>query len=281
MKRGEIKRQGGRYFRIVQALPVTNLNEQRQKAENDQNELASSFCSFAKDHGVSLTNDDGLFLIFSFLDNFHVSLLLGEEQPKDALSRMGNRKNQLMIVAQYIEHLSLSNDVLTIIFQKILEGFILQNTLLLRDINVDKKSFSDLEIFFDTGFIFSALGLSGNFPKRAARETIDLLRATNARLSVFQGTIAEMRRILYVYENNLGSHSGIERLYSTELTRYLVTHKYTPADVKELSSLLEVQIGELGMVVKDYPVHEGKFTENEKKLADILKNPGIEGSDFL
>lgn len=280
-KRGEIKRQGGRYFRIAQVLPVTNLNEQRQKAENDQNELASSFCSFAKGHDVSLTNDDGLSLIFSFLDNFHVSLLLGEEQPKDVLSRMGDRKNQLMLVAKYIEYLSLSNDRQTIIFQKILEGFILQNTLLLRDINFDNKIFGDLEIFLDTRFIFSALGLSGNLPKRAARETIDLLRATNARLSVFQCTIAEMRRILDVYESNLGTCSGIERLRPTELTRYFVTNKYTPADVKELSSLLEVQIGALGMVVKESPVHETKFTLDEMKLADVLKTPGIERSDSL
>ena len=277
-KRGFVAREGGRYFRKAPRSSI-DLAERREKKEREQGVLATYFRNYALSHGVTLTSDDALALIMEFLEHFHVYLLLGEEEPFQTLSEPSGQRSRLRLVARFIERLRAEQGPLLTILRESLEGFILQNALLLKDINAGTKSFSQLEVFFDTGFLFDALGLTGSFSQRAARETFDLLRATKAQLSVFRRTIGEMQRILKVHEHHLGTQEGIEQLYPTELSRFLISHRYTPSDVKELSALLASQVGQLGLAIKDYPPHDSRFTSDEKKLTEVLKRPGNRESE--
>ena len=71
-----------------------------------------------------------------------------------------------------------------------LEGFMLQNALLLRDIGSISGRFRELTVFFDTRFVFGALGLAGQVVQQSALESLDLFRITQVRLAVFENTIA-------------------------------------------------------------------------------------------
>ena len=70
-----------------------------------------------------------------------------------------------------------------------LEGFILQNALLLKDISAAARRFRNLEVFLDTGVLLGALGFRGEATETATREALSLLRETGATLAVFEITI--------------------------------------------------------------------------------------------
>jgi hypothetical protein len=104
-----------------------------------------------------------------------------------------------------------------------------------------------------------------------AREMLDLLKETRARLAVFEGTIDEIKRILSFYQRHLGTPSGILSLRVTDVTQHLTTHRYSPSDVAEAIFLLEHNIGNLGIRIVPYPKHEPLFTYDEEDLARRLK----------
>jgi hypothetical protein len=154
-----------------------------------------------------------------------------------------------------------------------LEGFVLQNALLLRDIGSATRRFSRLTVFFDTGFLLEALGLKGEAAGLAAREALDLLRETGAELAMFDKTVMEIRRILRVYEDHLATSDGIASLYPTDVTRYVLTRHLTPSDLRETASLLETNLRGLGLWIHKVPRHDPRYTLDEAKLAQLIKRP--------
>jgi hypothetical protein len=94
------------------------------------------------------------------------------------------------------------------ILQEMLEGFVLQNTLLLKDISTATRRFRDLHVVVDSGLLFAALGLRGPAAETATLELLSSLRETGAVLDIFEPTIREMRRVLAVYEKRVGIAEG-------------------------------------------------------------------------
>jgi hypothetical protein len=210
-KRGVVTRDGGKYFRTDQPYTGPDLASARQRAEEEQRRLAESFKVFASTAGHHITDDDALALILDFFAKFHVYILLGEEEPTEILAH-AEHPVQLKLVARDIERMRAEDSEFVSYIQRSLEGYIIQSALLMQGISWSRKSFSRLEVFFDTGFLFTALGYTGPFAYKAAQETLELLKATKASFSVFRRTVAEMQRILKIYELNLGSYEGIQRL---------------------------------------------------------------------
>jgi hypothetical protein len=153
-----------------------------------------------------------------------------------------------------------------------LQGFILQNVLLLKDIAAASRQFHDLHVFVDSRILFGVLGLRGPAAKTATRELISLLQETGAILDVFEPTIREMKRILSVYEDRIGTSSGRASLYPTDLTHHLVTTRATPSDIRMESSLLEQKLRQLGFNVREVPNRVPRWTLDERELNSALSS---------
>jgi predicted transcriptional regulator len=279
-KKGTVRREGGKNFRALPSTANSQLATARQHMEEQQRRLAQNFRQFADNSGERLTEEDALALLLDFFDRFHVYLLLGEEEPSEILSRAGEEKAGLKLVARYIERMRAEESEYIDYVQSSLEGYIIQNALLMKGIDWTRKNFKRLEVFFDTGFLFAALGLTGPFAHKAAQETLEILKATKAQLCTFKRTAAEMQRILKVYENHLGTNEGIQRLYPTDLTRFFVTHGWTPSDVKELIALLEEKLNQLGFTIKDFPPRDRRYNPDDESLTQALRGPGSAEGDL-
>ena len=177
------------------------------------------------------------------------------------------------LVARFVQDECLKNEDLREPLRAVLEGYILQNTLLLRDIKTVAGPFRNLRVFFDTRFLFDVLGLSGAPALTAARESLELIQSAGAKLAAFEITIREMRRVLAFYENNIGTNQGRLSLRPTPLSRHLLTNKSDPSDVRQLSALLETKLIQLGISVIDIPPRKAKFTLGEAELAKRLRKP--------
>jgi len=279
-RRQKIRREGGRYFRLPGIRStVPDIPNATTRIQSEHLVIASALREFATTNKVPVpTQDDALALLFEFLAQYHVLLLL-ESPPDDGgapmlrnlLKGLGSR--EMRTVAAFVLECCLPDPQLRATLQRMLEGFVLQNALLLKDITTVTRKFSNLTVFFDTGLLLEALGLTGEATALAARESLDLLRVTGASLAVFDITINEIKRILSVYERHLGTADGIAALYPTPVTRYMLTHRLAPSDVREIIVVLEKQVQGLGLTIKAIPTHDPKYTLDEASLSRRLRRP--------
>ena len=144
-----------------------------------------------------------------------------------------------MVTARFLQESAIAGGESAGIIQEMLEGFVLQNTLLLKDVSTVTRRFHDLHVFMDSGLLFGALGLRGAPAETATLELIALLRDTGAIVDVFEPTIKEMRQILSVYEDKVGTSTGRQSLRPTELTRHILSSRFTPSDIRTKGVLIE------------------------------------------
>lgn len=279
VKRGALQRKGGRFFRDASFPISSDLTSSREAMEREQRRLAAALVAFGQTNGVAVpTEDEALALLLDFLAQHHVSLILEADIASGTKQLIGSRASPLTsrngrLVARFITEEGIRDPALLEILRRMLEGFVLQNALFLRDINEATRRFSDLVVFFDTGFLLEALGLKGKAAGLAGSESLDLLRETGAQLAVFENTVDEVKRILHVYEGKLGTSDGIASLYPTEVTRYVLLHHLTPSDMREIISLLGFNLRGLGLTIRRIPPHDPRYTLDEAKLTEMIKGP--------
>ena len=277
------RREGGRYFHTHKEPGLPDLQLGRQRVEERQRRLAEALREASALRGVEVAStEEALGMVLSFLDKYHVSLALhdpagtGRNVASEPVEEAGaDRKTS--VTAAFLREIVLAGGELADVVQEMLEGFILQSTLLLKDISAAARAFKSLRVFFDSGLLLGALGYRGQATEVAAKELLSLLRGTGAFLEVFEPTVREMRRILAVYEHRVGTHQGRLSLYQTDLTRYFLTNHYTPSDIRGIIALLDKDLRALGFNVRDLPPHQHRLTLDEEKLGELLAaRPGEE-----
>ena len=275
VKRGYCRRSAGHYVRELDRFRNTDLAEQIQSVEREHWSLAKRLREFSADTRAELASDEeALQVLLTFLTDKHVAMILDE--PDEILFRSKLSvltDNQTRVTAQFLNTCYQSEPELTRYVQRMVEGFVLQNALLLRDIGSTRGSFKDLSVYFDSLFLLRALGLAGINSQTASRELIELLKATHARLFVFERTVAEMQRILSFYREKLGTTNGIFELRKGEITQHLLSKRYGPADIAQAVGLMETQLRGLGLAIRPFPEHRFRYTLDEDDLTQRLQRP--------
>lgn len=274
-RRGHANRGGGRFHRSGNVAQSEDIPAKRASFEREQVALAQRLRKFLEDNGSQVaTDDDALELLLRFLEENQVAMLLDTASTVALHPTAPLGHKQVVLVAKFLNQTFKCDPVLTDYVRRMLEGLVLQNALLLKDIGLAARKFDDLLVVFDSGFLFHALGLAGAAAAAAARETLDLLKASNARIGVFRKTIAEVKSILSMYERKLGTQGEARTLRQTDVTRHFLTNHYTPSDVSQVLALLDLNIRQLGFSTFEYPERKAKYTLDERALAQALMRPG-------
>lgn len=271
---GYLQRTGGRYFRTKKEIATTDVLEGRRRAEERQDVLAKGLLLFANERGLKTKSTiEAKGWILKFLEDNHVALT---SDPSKCISGGPSDDRRATITAQYLLSIAQGDGDEAQILKEMLEGFVLQNTLLLNEFPDGVSTFSDLAVFADTGVILSALGLEGPASETATTELIRLLSDTGANLNVFQETIEEVRSILTAVENKFATQTGRANLIPSNLTRHLVNVGARPSDIHAKASTLEIELRQLGFNIRDFPEHDPRFTMSEDLLGKMLAGSGSE-----
>ena len=276
-RKGLVRREGGQSFRIQNALKDPHLPQVRAGVDREHAAVAAALRQYAAERKRDIqTDEDALSLLLAFLEENQIAFLLDDPGTFELVAPAVLPPRDALIVARFITDVCLRDPHLANYLSRMLEGFVLQNALLLRDIGSISAKFQDLAVFFDSRFVFAALGLTGAAQQQAALESINLLRATQVRLAILDITVDEMKRVLAAYERNLATQDGIRSLFPGPLTTFFVSHKYTPADIRQATALLEQNIRGLGITIWKKPKHDPKFTLGEADLAKrIARNDDV------
>lgn len=274
VRQGFLNRDGGRYFLTDQVLSSEDVLDARHVAEARQRKLALALIDSAGQRDIAIdTPEDALAHIMSFMEAYHVRLAFDEPPDLDGANDANTTiPRERVATALFLRDEVVEQGEFSEVVQEMLEGFVLQNALLLRDISQASRQFKDMEAILDSQILFGALGLRGPAAATATRELLELLRQTGATVSAFEPTIEEMRRVLSVYQEKIGTEKGREELYGSDLTRHLLDEAATPADVKQHAALLESNLHSLGVRILALPKRVEKWTLDEGALAGWLAN---------
>lgn len=273
VKAGRLRREGGRYFDGNGADRVRGeLEVARRAAETRQAEVADAFREHGSRRGVEIgSTEEALDAILEFLEKHHVRLALEGLQAQWGVAAAPTEHGlDDRLVASFLIEAIEAQGANAATIQEMLEGFVLQNALLLQDISTADKPFRNLRVFFDSTLLFAALGHHGDEERTLTGELLTLLRDRGASVEAFRPTIREMRGILGVYEEKLGTAAGRKSLRPTDLTRYFLTSRATPSDARAISALLEKSLEQIGIRVVDTPTRVLPLTLDEASLAHRL-----------
>lgn len=272
---GRLKRDAGRYLKQPGAQFEQLPNDQIQECTNDLGALGIAFVKYAKDHAnITLSPDQGLEAIIGFVEKFNVPMLMHDVADTSITMDPHHSQRIERVVAGFVSAHCTPGTENGRHLETILQGFILQNVLLLRDVQNAQQPFRELLVLLDAPIAFAAMGLNGPLAERATKEALQLLRDAGAVPQVLDKTVAEMRRVLAVYEALLGTATGRMQLYQTELTRYFFTMRSTPSDVRQIATTLESALAGLGVGIRPAPTRDRRYTLDEIALSSALSRDG-------
>lgn len=270
-KKKLLTRDGGRYFRAQDQSEDPEFSAAMAELGRTHVRLGARLRGFAADRGQVLRSDeDALAALTRFLDANQIGIVLGQpltaHTPVDTL-----RANQILaaFVSEIIAEGGRDSDVLG----TIVEGVIVQNALLLRDIPSIRNDLYRLTIFFDTDVLLNVLGYAGPTEQRAATESVRLIHQAGGRLKAFERTVNEVDGVLRALEMKLASSRGIKTLRPGAVTDHFLSIRARPSDVRQERALLRKNLEALGFRTEEFPRHITRYTEDEQALAAFLKAP--------
>jgi hypothetical protein len=279
-KRKYLRREGGRYFKTDRSLEELAFQDAKYAAQQDQAALGAALRSFAQDAGVNLTSDEeALLALVSFIADNKVPLVLAEPLVDSPLDRSSLSHKLTRTVARFISQRCVDDPRLRPALDGLLEGLILRDCLMLDDLADLGQQFQKLVVVLDTSILLAVLDLHGVAAGIAAREGLGLLRDTGATIIALEGTLAEIRRILLVYERKLATAEGRLSLYQTDLSRHVLANRLTPADIRMISTTLEQRLARVGIGVREAPKHDRRYTLDEEALAASLTDVNDNDTD--
>jgi predicted transcriptional regulator len=266
-KRGVVRREGGRYFRLIIA-PTIDIAAERARIEEQLQQLGQELLAFATAAGLPLHNThEALALLMAFLQENNVALLLSEE-PEAAPAGLSRKHNR--VVARFVTQECLRREDLRLILERILEGLVLRGALLLQDLSAGSQRFQSLLVFLDSPILFGAIDLAGIPDGIATREALALLRETGAIPAAFDVSIAEMKRVLGMLVDHLSTAEGRMSLRPTQIVRHVLASGHKPSDMRIIGASLHARLRQLGIQVQDTPPRDRRFTLGEEALARLL-----------
>ena len=272
-----LKRDSGLYTRLAKLDNSADITEKKKHLEAQYEQLASAFKTFAAKQKLAIDTEEALALILSFLQENNVEILLGAKHL--VTQRIELSKRETRIVAEFVESAISERSVLGDLIANLTEGLVVYNTAFLNDISSAARKLTGLRIFLDSHFLRQAVGYEGAAQQALARETLDLLRVAGAQCLTFDKTVQEVQAILKMYENKLGTTQGRTTLHPTLMTRYFLTRRFTPSDMRQMSALLPQELLTIGIQIAPLPKHNPAYTLDEKKLALMFANFDEETQD--
>ena len=275
VKKGSLRREVGRFFREPSFRAEKDLLETRKTIESEHLGIARSLRDFALARDMVIASDEeALSLLLGFLDQNYMTVLLSSDANTGPAEAVSMTSSSVRTIAAYFQFVLSNKPDEADRIQRMVEGYVLQKVLLLKDIADVERRFRSLEVFLDSRILFRILGLEGEAEKVVSREGIGLLTDLGATLFVFDRTLAEMKRILSVYIEHLSTPDGMLSLWQTPLSRYFLKNHCTPSDVKQIGALLELNVKQLGIGIREFPQRTKAYTFEEKSLSERLLKEG-------
>jgi hypothetical protein len=130
--RNQVRREGGRYFKNAAALEGCNIEPMLAQYAPTQQALCQALQDYAAEHAFSIDAEQAWHLLIALVQSSHLGLLLEGDVTEFESGPVSSRETQL--VAAFVRDRCQQSPTLADALRAVVEGYVLQNTLLRRDI---------------------------------------------------------------------------------------------------------------------------------------------------
>ena len=272
--RGYVSRKHGVYHRNEGAQFDLGIISERERFLRSHSTLIEKLISFVgnryQKHWTPENAEGGL---FSYLEKNSGPLLAtaikGSPLAPLSSSTISERDADYIINA-FIDYLHKSDAPGFDFLETIVKGRMLADVLLFEDLNVVKKPFNGVEVYFDTQFMMRVLGCSGESLEAPCTELIQLLRSHGAFLRIFDHTFEEttgiLERAAYALRssNRIGNRRG-------EALEYFINENFRSSDIDLIIQDLPDNLDRLQIKMKPAPTFTNPLGVDEVKLRAALQ----------
>ncbi len=269
-----LRREAGRYLRGPAFPAMPDVAAEKGRIETRQERLAEALKRHAARRGLNVSsNEAALQLLFRFLEEEQISLLLGVPAATGAKKGSEATLRERAVVAEFVQDAIRDDPAFRAGINDILEGLVLYRAAFLPDLDVRSRKFNNLKVFFDSVLVRQALGYEGSVMRTLLRETIDVLKTSGVQCFVLDKSVHEIKRILGMYEDRMATDAGRRSLRAVPMARHFLTQRYSTGDIRQMAALLETDIVAAGFQIEPMPRRIPEFTASERALAARLANP--------
>jgi hypothetical protein len=162
------------------------------------------------------------------------------------------------------------------ILKDIVYGSLISVTAFSQNITEVNKKFKDVELYLDTNYLFSILGLDYENLVKPAKELFSLIRTNEFKLKVFDFTIEEMISVLKNYPNQ--QYYYIKGVRVNSIYSVIKGMGWTIEDLKEFIQKIEEHIWNLGITIEPTGIllkeFRPKHEQSEEKISLYKKVQG-------
>lgn len=256
-------------FRLAPDKALPDLAARRADAEREQRALVSDLRGFAESQlGVGLDDEQAASMLADFVECNVVGIIGGIRRTNGDTPDF----DPSTVVGRWIEHVIAERPVETGYLQNIVIGVMLTAALHVDDIGQLERRFDGLEIVLDAPTILDALGHNGEPAQIAAREGLDLLKATGARLACWEHTVDELGGVLRNAARALDGKAP-EDGFVSQVEIEAARRGRTGGAMMEASLSVREQVTRLGITVRETPSHRADLTLDETAALEFMMEP--------
>lgn len=246
------------------------INELLENIKDDMNEQLK----------LSLTPNEIYDIVLSFIHT-NIDSLVEFFNPDSSIIQLtiprkkDNEYNNVLV--NYFEIAKQNKPHLYKTLTDIIYGSVISTVASAKDIAKINKKFGHIQIFLDSNYLFSILGL--NFPEfnKPAMELFNLLKLHKFKLRAFDFTIDEMVRVLKIYSKE--QHLYIPDIQVNSIFSSLKSQGYTIEDVREFIMKIEDKIWKIGVNIEPTTIelkdYEPSKDEYRSKLSQYKQDQNL------
>lgn len=270
---GKIGRQAG-VFCLLPDTDDYDIIVRREDFLRQYAGLVTKLIKFVSDrYDTSWTVEAADAALLAYLDRNSMPVLAATVSGSPVVSAPATSQDAYFLVNAFIQHLSQVDYEGFNLLETVVKGRMLADVLLYENLGGVSKPFENVAIYFDTPFVIRALGCSGTNVQAPCLELTQMLSRYNARLYIFEHTLAETEGIL---ERNLRllREGGLDLLSCRgESLEYFVREDYRPSDIEDILLSLRVTLNRMNIHIKRAPpvTEQMELGVDEMKLRRILQ----------
>jgi len=269
--RGYLNKSTGEWKPVTEKLTELDISSKSREVSRIFESLVESIKEFTQTtFGISITNKDVEDGLLSYLNKHDLDILFAANNGT-VLPKIKENKKLEYIIGTFIEKAEKSNPEA---FKKIVDisiGHALASTMLFEDFSIYQGKFKDLNIYFDTPWLFDLLGVKGEGRQKMAKELLDIAKKENATRNVLDINEREVSNNLDICLEDFVN--GLHPEKASRTYQYCKSSNLTESDIRDYLARLEsifTEEYELEMgTVPDYN-EKAKFQVDENELYDII-----------
>ena len=217
--------------------------------------------------GVTFTEDEVSEGLLAFLKKHDADISFGAEN-LSILPKVESQEKLKYLICWFVVENWQSNPTLVNYLRDISIGHAISSLILYDEFSPFKGKLENLDIYLDTPFILSLLGINGEQRTLLSEEILNQLKNDKANVYILQTTINEVLTILDNCKSTLKKGNGISQSLSV---RMCIENNIKVEDIEQLMADFSFKMEDLGISENQVPDYEDyDLVIDEEDLFDTI-----------